>query len=116
MSWQPLPWPWGAFRKKPFVHAADLVLDKVVDPFWHALRGSRVSAFEDTAGGLQSALSARQVLDKSGIPIYLDLYGIAANPQKAQVLQAVGAAIFSEINPALQTCLKRSGPPNTQSG
>jgi hypothetical protein len=46
----------------------------------------------------------------------LDLYGIAANPQKAQVLQAVGAVIFSEINPALQTCLKRSGPLNTQSG
>jgi phosphoglycolate phosphatase-like HAD superfamily hydrolase len=83
------------------LEVANLALDQQVHELWKELHGSRVTAFEDTAGGLQSAKRAAEILAKAGISIEISLCGISGNPSKIEALQAVGGRVYADINAAL---------------
>lgn len=81
--------------------AAALVLDGRVDSAWNDLSGAEIYAFEDTAGGMQSARAARELLDRHGVEAELSLFGITDSEAKRQALEAMGAAVVSSLSVAL---------------
>jgi len=85
--------------------AHDLVTDRAAVVLWNDLEGARVGVFEDAAKGMRGARAARDVLASAGVPIELELYGIARSPEKSRALEAVGARVFDSIRPALREAL-----------
>jgi beta-phosphoglucomutase-like phosphatase (HAD superfamily) len=81
--------------------AVTLTMDGVGDADWNRLQGTRVTVFEDTAKGLQSAYAAKDQLDRWGISIDLQLRGVSPNEDKAYALRALGAKVYEDLSAAL---------------
>jgi hypothetical protein len=81
--------------------AAALVLDGRVDRVWNDLSGAEIYVFEDTAGGMQSARAARELLERHGVKIKLSLFGITDSEAKGHALEAMGATVVSSLSMAL---------------
>ena len=90
------------------MNAARLVEFGGFDESWEYLNGAQVWVYEDTTGGLKSALAAQSILGEHGIKLSVSLYGIADDPAKVRTLQETGADTAPEIN----TALRRNLSPN----
>ena len=65
---------------------------------WLPLEGSTIIIFEDLKGGLVSAQSAQQLLEKSGIHAEMILVGIGKHPIKVKSLSPVAHHVIEDIN------------------
>jgi hypothetical protein len=81
--------------------ATDLALEGQNDPSWARLQDAEVHVFEDTTGGLESALAAQRILEEAGTSIHIALYGISPEEVKAGALQSAGATTFDTLSEAL---------------
>jgi hypothetical protein len=91
--------------KTALLNAANLVENRSSDSSWERLNNAQVWAFEDTSGGLISALAAQSILGMHGIKLSVTPFGISDDPAKILALQRTGAEIAPEINAALQRIL-----------
>ncbi len=105
MCWPRWRWRVAYHWQTPCSRPRNLALDGILDPTWRELHHSRVTIFEDTTGGMQSAQAAQAVLEIHSINIQLELCGITTNPSKAQALESMGAVTYPDINAALQARL-----------
>lgn len=94
--------------KNALLNAANLVEYGQVDSSWKRLNGVQVWVYEDTSGGIKSALAAQSILGEYGIDLSVSLFGIADDPAKVRTLQETGAETAPEIN----TALRRKLSPN----
>ena len=85
--------------------AAGLHVEGVVDSAWRGLDGATLVLFEDAPKGHASARAAVDLLAQRGISVKLDLYGIAANPDKVAALRAAGARVHADLRLALDEVL-----------
>jgi hypothetical protein len=69
---------------------------------WERLDGAEVCVFEDTRGGMLSALGAQRLLAGAGLRLHLRLFGIGKQPLKVKSLQAVGATVYPDLASALR--------------
>jgi hypothetical protein len=81
--------------------AAALVLDKREDGGWDELSGAEVYVFEDTAGGLLSALGAQKMLELQGVEVKFHLFGITNSEPKRHALRETGATVTPSLSAAL---------------
>jgi hypothetical protein len=81
--------------------AATLVLDGQPDAAWKALCGAQVYVFEDTVSGLESIRAAQNILGEIGVPIRVNLFGIADSEPKRRALEAAGAIVTPTLSVAL---------------
>jgi hypothetical protein len=81
--------------------AAALVLDGQVGRVWDGLSGAAIYTFEDTAGGMQSARAARELLERHGVKVELSLLGITDSEAKRHALEAMGATVVPSLSVAL---------------
>ncbi|MCK5313686.1 MAG: hypothetical protein KAJ53_01120 [Anaerolineales bacterium] len=95
----------GASLENALTKAAKLVEGGQFDSSWKGLNGAQVWVFEDTSGGLQSAIAAQTILREHGIVINISLNGIANDRAKVQALQEVGAKTKPNLNAALRQIL-----------
>jgi hypothetical protein len=91
----------GAALPDALMDAGKLALDGRLGSCWAALDGASVVAIEDASKGLRSAAAAAASLRKHGLTLRLTLLGIPDHPDKARALQDAGAAIVTDIHPAL---------------
>jgi phosphoglycolate phosphatase-like HAD superfamily hydrolase len=75
------------------------------DPAWSELDGSRIALFEDAPKGHTSARAAVGLLQRNGVRVGLDQFGIAASRDKIEALRAVGARPMGHVAEALDTAL-----------
>lgn len=85
--------------------AVGLYAEGVMDSTWRGLRGATIALFEDAPKGHASARAAVDLLARRGIPLKLDLYGIAATPDKVAALTAAGARVHAHLRLALDEAL-----------
>jgi hypothetical protein len=81
--------------------AAALVLDGRPEGAWDDLSGAEVYIFEDTVGGMQSGLAARELLERHGVQVELSLFGITDSEAKRHALEAMGATVAPSLPAAL---------------
>ena len=81
--------------------AAAMVETGQPSPGWERLDGAQVSVFEDTPGGIKSLRVAKDVLEKAGIRIETNYYGVAQKPVKVQALKANEAQVYPTLVKAL---------------
>ncbi len=98
----------GCRLEDALMNAARLVEFGGFDESWEYLIGAHVWVYEDTTGGLKSALAAQSILGEHGIKLSISLFGIADDPAKVRTLQETGAETAPEIN----TALRRKLSPN----
>jgi hypothetical protein len=89
--------------------AATLALDGITNPMWKDLEGAEIAVFDDSPAGLGSALSARDCLAAAGLPVKMDLFGIASDSQKVAALESLGAKTYPDITEALNSMDISSG-------
>ncbi|MCJ7658339.1 MAG: hypothetical protein MUO67_04225, partial [Anaerolineales bacterium] len=83
-------------------NAASLAVDNHLDPSWQQLQDAQVSVFEDTTGGLESVIAAKECLHTANIHLDTHLFGISTNQQKTRSLESTGAQIFPTLTSALK--------------
>lgn len=91
----------GSNLKNALINAANLVEFGQFDNTWKQLDGAQVWVYEDTSGGLKSALAAKTILGEHSSRISMSLFGIADDPAKVGALQEIGAETAPDINTAL---------------
>lgn len=62
--------------------------------------------FEDSPAGMQGGRLAAALLDRLGMPVSLNLWGVTDHAEKAQALEAVGAQVYADINRAVEAALR----------
>lgn len=92
----------GDTQEEALRTAASLAVDNQLDPSWQQLQDAQVSVFEDTTGGLESMIAAKDCLHAASIHLDTHLFGISTNHQKRHSLQSTGAYLC----PTLSTALK----------
>jgi hypothetical protein len=95
----------GASLENALTNAANLVEGGQFGSSWKRLNGAQVWVFEDTSGGLQSAITAQAILGQHGCKIAFSLYGIATDPAKIRTLQNVGAKTTPNVDAVLRQIL-----------
>jgi hypothetical protein len=62
--------------------------------------------FEDSPSGMAGGVRAAQMLSDLGIQVDVRLFGIATHPDKVKALGRAGAAIFADVNQAIDAALR----------
>ncbi len=81
--------------------AAELALDGVSNG-WDHFDGVEWVAYEDTARGMRSVLSAASCLQRLGLRVRLWPVGVTDSLEKARALSAVGAESVSNLEDGLK--------------
>ncbi|MFO8035388.1 MAG: hypothetical protein R6U57_01995 [Anaerolineales bacterium] len=92
----------GVPKRTALQESANLVLKQSVPTSWQNLSGVNVFVFEDTTAGLQSALSAKAVLDASGIDLKMVGIGITDDGGKRAALEEYGARVYPDLAQGLR--------------
>lgn len=95
----------GRSLEDALMNAARLVEYGRLDESWQQLQEAQVWVYEDTTGGLKSALASQSILGEFGIKLSVSLFGIADDPAKERTLQETGAETAPDINTALKSRL-----------
>ena len=82
--------------------AASLALDGIGDPVWEVFAGAKIYAFEDSAAGLRSLLSAQACLARIGNEVDTILVGVTQSSDKKKSLEVAGGEVFPEMSRAFQ--------------
>jgi phosphoglycolate phosphatase-like HAD superfamily hydrolase len=81
-------------------HSADLWLGNQYQAVWEMFANAKVTVFEDSVKGLQSAINAVELLRKKGINMDLSLVGVSDHPVKIDALNKITKNIIKNINMA----------------
>jgi len=81
--------------------AATLALEGKADVVWKELNGARVAVFEDSAGGIESLRKACALLQRQGVMLKTEYYGVAHHLVKVEALKSAGACCFPTLAEAL---------------
>jgi hypothetical protein len=84
------------------LYSAENIVDGVPAHDWYEFDGAYVYAFEDSARGMQSIVTAQKVLIQNGVKINLTLQGVADSLPKVKALREIGANIFPDLSSALE--------------
>lgn len=96
----------GTPKKKALIAATKAAQRGPAGRMWEDLNKTKLYVFEDTAAGMKSALSAKDLLDENDLQLDLALVGIATSKQKQTSLQGVGAQVHPNLGQALRSLFK----------
>jgi hypothetical protein len=82
--------------------AASLAMDNQLAPSWQKLQGAQVTVFEDTIGGIESMVTAKECLRAVDIHLVTNFFGVSTNHQKRRSLQSTGASLYPTLSSALK--------------
>ena len=64
--------------------------------------GIAIDLFEDSPSGIQGVLNAARLLERVGVNVTVHAWGVTESASKRAALQPLGAAVFPDVNDALE--------------
>lgn len=66
----------------------------------------QVHIFEDSPSGIRGVIEASHMLKSLGVQVDLKVWGISDHPEKREALENTGAALFEQVNQAVNAALE----------